>query len=190
MKKWGKNFNESTISMILGAVVVIIIGVIAYSYFRSNQTTLNPGTTSNIATTSGQVGTSLNAVALPVTHTVASGENLWVIAEKYFKSGYNFVDIAAANGLANPSQIDVGQKLTIPKVSVREPLTVTSAQAPTITQSRIEGGTYTVVRGDDLWNIALRAYGDGYRWVDIAKANSLANPGLIFSDNVLTLPRP
>ncbi|PIZ97158.1 MAG: lectin, partial [Candidatus Levybacteria bacterium CG_4_10_14_0_2_um_filter_35_8] len=38
-------------------------------------------------------------------------------------------------------------------------------------------------------NIAVRAYGDGYRWVDIARANGLENPDLIFSGNVLKIPR-
>lgn len=50
------------------------------------------------------------------------------------------------------------------------------------------GGTYTVVRGDNLWNIAVAAYGDGFRWVDIAKANKLANPSIIHAGNVLTIP--
>jgi nucleoid-associated protein YgaU len=45
------------------------------------------------------------------------------------------------------------------------------------------------VKGDSLWKIAVRAYGDGYKWVSIAKANKLVNPNLIHSGNVLTLPR-
>lgn len=50
------------------------------------------------------------------------------------------------------------------------------------------GGTYIVQRGDNLWNIAVAAYGDGYRWVDIAKANNLVNPSIIHAGNVLTIP--
>lgn len=53
----------------------------------------------------------------------------------------------------------------------------------------ITGNSYTVQSGDNLWDIAVRAYGDGYRWVEIAQANNLANPGLIFSGNVFTIPR-
>ena len=49
--------------------------------------------------------------------------------------------------------------------------------------------TYTVKSGDYLWSIAVRAYGDGYQWVKIVKANNLVNPDLIFSGNVLRLPR-
>jgi nucleoid-associated protein YgaU len=55
--------------------------------------------------------------------------------------------------------------------------------------TKISGNTYTVVRGDNLWNIAVRAYGDGFRWVEIAKANKLVNPHLIHAGNKFTLPR-
>jgi len=46
-----------------------------------------------------------------------------------------------------------------------------------------------VVKGDNLWQIALRAYGDGYQWVKIARENKLANPDLIHSGNILKIPR-
>jgi nucleoid-associated protein YgaU len=54
---------------------------------------------------------------------------------------------------------------------------------------KITGGSYTVVEGDNLWDIAVRKYGDGYRWVDIAKANNLPNPDLIYPGSKFTLPR-
>ena len=33
--------------------------------------------------------------------------------------------------------------------------------------------TYTLKEGEGLWDIAVKYYGDGYKWVDIAKANNL-----------------
>ena len=47
----------------------------------------------------------------PVVHRVASGENLTVIAQRY---GSTIGAIVAANGIANPSFLRVGQRLTIP----------------------------------------------------------------------------
>lgn len=48
---------------------------------------------------------------------------------------------------------------------------------------------YTVVAGDHLWKIATSSYNDGYKWTDIARANSLRNPDLIFPNQKLTLPK-
>lgn len=41
-------------------------------------------------------------------------------------------------------------------------------------QSKDQSKTYEVVAGDNLWKIASSYYNDGYRWVDIAKANGIA----------------
>ena len=48
----------------------------------------------------------------PVTHTVRAGENLTKIAQLY---GVSVADLAAANGIQNPSNIKVGQVLLIPQ---------------------------------------------------------------------------
>ena len=119
-----------------------------------------------------------------------AGETLWSIAEKYYRSGYNYTDIVKANQLTNPGNIEVGQKLTIPNVAVKSPLTTGATVTPTVTISKIDGGTYTVIRGDNLWTIAVRAYGDGYRWTGIAQVNKLVHPNVIHTGNVLTIPRP
>lgn len=55
--------------------------------------------------------------------------------------------------------------------------------------TKIVGNTYTVVRGDNLWNISVRAYGTGFKWGEIAKANNLLNPRVIHAGNVLQIPR-
>lgn len=48
---------------------------------------------------------------------------------------------------------------------------------------------YTIQLGDNLWDIAVKEYGDGFNYVDIVNANHLENPSLIFSGNVLIIPR-
>ncbi|MGW0041213.1 LysM peptidoglycan-binding domain-containing protein [Rhodococcus sp. NPDC003348] len=54
------------------------------------------------------------AAPAPRTHTVASGESLWVIAEQYYGDGNQYQRIADANGIANPDLINAGQVLNIP----------------------------------------------------------------------------
>lgn len=50
--------------------------------------------------------------------------------------------------------------------------------------------TYTVVKGDTLWGIARKFYGDGGNYARIAAANSatVKNPNLIYPGQVLTIP--
>lgn len=242
MKDLIKNFklNENTISTILGGVVVLFVGYLIVNYLRSTGSQPSiPVPTANTV--------SEQEISLPTTHTVEAGETLWSISEKYFKSGFNWVDIAAANNLSDAGVIKTGMELTIPNVSARladstlsttapeaTPVsqtatpsatstatispsptvtatstptaiaTATPTQTPTATPSTISapekgdeqaGGdlasatTYTVSRGDNLWKIAERAYGDGSRWVEIATANNLKNPRIIHSGNNLSIPR-
>ena len=166
---------DSFVSMILGLAVVLVIGTLTYNYITKTKVT-TPEEKKK------QEAAALQA-ALPATHTVASGETLWTVAEKYYKSGYNWVSIKEANSLINPDYIEVGQTLTIPNV------------APILPQGQVSSAsveakpaTYTVVKGDDLWHVAERYYADGYKWADIARVNNLASPDLIHPGNILTLP--
>ena len=89
-----------------------------------------------------------------------------------------------ASDLTNANVLLVGQKLTLPKVEIKQPTVTATAAMPSIT-----GGSYEVKEGDSLWEIAVRAYGDGYQWVEIARANDLDNPDIIHPSNNLTIPR-
>ena len=198
LKVWLKRLklHESTISMFFGALVVIVIAVLLYNYFSGTEKqatqkteTTPPEYTLNL---SEEEGGKVIPQGLPVTHTVARGEHLWGISEKYYGNGYNWPDIAQVNNINNPGIIVSGQELTIPKVALRVSSSVVSAQTSPPTQQTISGSSYTVVKGDNLWNIAVRAYQDGYAWPKIYEANIDligSNPGIIEVDMVLTLPR-
>lgn len=94
--------------MILGAIVIVVVGVLVVNYFRDIDTPVEiPASITD---------ESLNDT-LPTTHTVQSGEDLWKISERYYNSGFNWVDIAEANNLASPGNLEVGQELTIPDVN-------------------------------------------------------------------------
>jgi LysM repeat protein len=180
--------HESTISMILGAIVIVVLGVIVANYFRNIERGRLAEGSPTATTQTGQP--KVTPGEGPVTYTVLEGENLWEIAESQYGSGYNWVDIAEENELANPAALAVGQELTIPDVEPKEATVEDYTMEGRIEMDGvISGGTYTVQRGDNLWDIAVRAYGDGYQWVRIAEENELANPDLIHSGNVLSIPR-
>lgn len=76
---------------------------------------------------------------------------------------------------------------------------VTSKPKATVSNSRSAGAspapsagqTYTVVRGDCLWNIAKKFYGNGAKYTVIYNANRGViggNPNLIYPGQVLTIP--
>jgi nucleoid-associated protein YgaU len=49
------------------------------------------------------------------TYTVAKGDSLWRIAEKFYGSGSDFKKIAKANNISDPDHIRPGQELVIPE---------------------------------------------------------------------------
>jgi nucleoid-associated protein YgaU len=167
--------NESTISTVLGAVVVILVGLLIFNYFK--QAAKKEQITPEAAQEENKEGTSKS---LPATHKVVAGEDLWQIAQNYYGSGYNWVDIADTNKLADPNLIYPDQELNIPKVEVRNP-----DQATT----QIKEEVYKVKEGDNLWQIAIATYADGYRWPDIAKVNNLTDPNFIEVGQELKLPK-
>lgn len=162
--------NESSISLVLGIVVVLIAGILISKNIKNN---------------SGSIPQELlnekNSIeSTEKTHKVVKGENLWQISVKYYGDGFKWVDIATENKLANASEIEVGQELIIPDL---EKVT-TADETISITTDK-----YTVEKGDSLWSIAVRSYGDGYQWTKIAKENNLSHPSLIHVGNVIKLPR-
>lgn len=194
--------------MALGLFIIVLVGFLVFNYFKN----LGKGSVSLTAE---------DDISLPTTHIVMEGEDLWSIAEIYYDSGYNWVDIAEANNIQNPNMLESGQEIDIPDVA---PILVgngsqdlaentptptalpNETHLPTIYDNnskniatvkeidtqydqKIVGDTYTVVSGDNLWNIAVRAYGDGFRWKEIAQANNLINPSLIHRGNVFIIPR-
>ena len=48
---------------------------------------------------------------------------------------------------------------------------------------------HAVIKGEHLWELAKKYYDDGYKWVNIAQANKLANPNIIHPGNKLTIPK-
>ena len=73
-----------------------------------------------------------------------------------------------------------------PKIATPQPARQTeNSPAP-----KVENKTYTVVKGDCLWNIAKKFYGNGSQYTKIYNANTdkIKNPNLIYPGQVLTIP--
>ena len=175
-----ENFEtpDSYVSLALGLAVVLVVGMITFNYFKAK---IQPGTTES----EQKAQTTQEVTTLPAKYSVAEGDTLWSIAEKYYKSGYNWVDVQKANDLTNPDLIETGQALIIPDA---KPITVPAGAVSSASTGTTEKKQYTVIRGDDLWSIAIKVYNDGYKWTDIAKANNLTNPDVIHAGNVLMVP--
>jgi len=50
------------------------------------------------------------------------------------------------------------------------------------------GGTYTIRKGDTLWNISQRAYGNGKHWRRLAEANSGLDPRRLRIGQSIAIP--
>lgn len=213
-------FGESYTSLVLGIIAVIVATILLLSFFNTRQSTKPDSDVvptvvdiKDLNITPTQEKAEIKAGS---TYTVAPGDTLWTIAEKAYKSGYNWVDIAKANKLSNADDIKTGDKLVLPAVaaipakpaseakpSAAAKLAATGKpaeegkgtvitgenEAAVSRTERIVTPTYKIVAGDTLWDIAVRTYADGYRWTEIAKANNLSNPDVIHVGNTLKLPQ-
>jgi nucleoid-associated protein YgaU len=151
--------REDVVSMFLGLVVVVAVVGFIVNFIEKRKGNIDiPGVSNdlkieNVDNMDGK-GETIESV------TVMSGDNLWKIATRTYGDGYKWTEIAKANNIKNPNLIEAGQKLILPKVEKTSVDTVVT-----------EKTNYVVVRGDKLWDIAIRFYGDGYKWTKIWQDN-------------------
>ena len=136
------------------------------------------------------------------TITVQRGDTLWDLAERHLGDGHRYTEILALN-LGRP-QGD-GRALTdahwvYPGWQLRLPLDATGIEGESLAAwSGTTNGTYTVERGDTIWDIAGDRLGDPTRYPEIVELNrgvpqpdggALTNPDLIRPGWMLMLPVP
>lgn len=81
--------------------------------------------------------------------------------------------------------VNISFDMEKPKASIEPQRETGASPAPS------EAQTYTVVKGDCLWNIAKKFYGNGSKYSVIYNANRSViggNPNLIYPGQVLTIP--
>lgn len=84
------------------------------------------------------------------------------------------------------------REITVRQVKVNIPkATATVKKEEPRVDNTVQPKTYTVVKGDCLWNIAKKFYGSGAQYTKIYNANKGViggNPNLIYPGQVLTIP--
>ena len=128
--------NESSISMVLGLIVVIIVGTLIVKYLKTDRGTIPQELLSGTNT----IETSTK------THKVAKGENLWNIAVKYYGDGFKWVDIATENKLTNASIIETDQELIIPNIENEKTVDDETQNNVVTTTDSITVATYEVAK--------------------------------------------
>jgi nucleoid-associated protein YgaU len=185
-KKYFKS-TEEMVSMFLGLVIVVVVVGLIFNFFQKRKGDVQVPGVSNFKITE-EIGNKENNQEEQNIYEVAKGDNLWKIAQTKYNDGYAWSKIATANNLKNPSSLEVGQKLILPKVEQKEVITQNkiTKDSNTITA----GSEYKVVRGDNLWKISVRAYSDGYQWTKIYQANKskIRTPGKLEIGMTLTIP--
>jgi nucleoid-associated protein YgaU len=139
-------------------------------------------------------------LALSMSHRVASGETLDVIAKKLYGRSSAASEILAANPGLNPRRMKVGMELTLPRPPTLRGRTLptTAAVAPTTAPSASAARTETaalskehVVRSkESLGSIAKARYGTQNAWRRIYEANrdKLKSPDKLVVGMKLRLP--
>ncbi len=119
-------------------------------------------------------------------YIVQSGDWLSRIATRF---GVPLSAIMAANNIANPSLIFVGQRLVIPGQGSANPTPAPATPAPSTpapaTQPPTSGGIYIVQAGDWLAKIAARF---GVTTQALMAANGITNPNRILVGQQLIIP--
>lgn len=133
------------------------------------------------------------------TYVVKPGDSVSSIARDQLGSMERAEEIVEANKIENPNTIEIGTELVLPEgeIDMTDDVKMVEEKTPSVNgdgamsdkTTAITGDTYTVIKGDHLWDIAVRAYGDGNKYTMIIEANKLRNPDRIEAGTVLKLPR-
>lgn len=137
--------------------------------------------------------------------TVARGDTLWDLAERYLGSGHRYTEIRDLNlgrpqadgrALTDAHWIYPGWHLLLPADAVD--VATRPAQPPASVQgTKLAASDYAVVPGDTLWDISAEQLGDPLRYPEIVELNlgrlqpdggTLHDPNLIRPGWTLRLP--
>ena len=107
LPQWGESYS----GLALGLIVVIVVGILFFTFGRNKRT-------QDISSTQdGPVEKQQGEeTQMAEEYVVKPGDDLWSIAKNVYNDGYKWVEIAKANNLQNPDTILPGSKISIPKI--------------------------------------------------------------------------
>jgi nucleoid-associated protein YgaU len=154
MQDDSKRWDDSLISLGLGALVVVVSGILIYNYFsgqtagflqetqKANSSAAPSAQVAQIPAQTGSAAPSSSAApsktpsattgtaTLPAKHTVAAGESFWKISERYYGTGYEWKRIAEANNMLGKS-LNPGAVIDIPRAELISATSTEKSPAPT-----------------------------------------------------------
>lgn len=185
--------NDRFPNFLLGLTVFVLVILVGSLFFQSKDLSSLKIPHSITKLFGGK--TDLPEESAPKTYMVKAGDTLWSIAEEAYGSGYNAYDLAKLNNIANADALNEGTVLKLPALEPKDPTrgeiaggSYTTKEETPQTQVTKPAQTYKVVAGDTLWSIALRRYGNPYKWAELQAANpTITNPNLIYAGDILNL---
>ena len=131
-----------------------------------------------------------------VTRTLPNGKMLFDTNMKVSLESYTIKEDAKNYGMDVLVTIklkqyrDYATKTCNIQFATSKPKVVVQPTRPPENPPKPANQTYTVVKGDCLWNIAKKFYGNGSKYTVIYNANKdkIKNPNLIYPGQVLTIP--
>jgi len=156
--RWFKS-KDDVVSMFLGLAVVVAVGGFMVNYIEKRKGNVDvPGVQNDLKIEELAQSKERNLASDEV--KVVANDSLWKIAEREYGDGFKWVEIAKLNNLKNPNVIESGQILKLPQIE------------KVVAKTEVkEDREYQVIKGDSLWKIAVREYGDGYQWTKVWQDN-------------------
>lgn len=132
-----------------------------------------------------------------LTRTTPNGQLLFDTSMKVSIEDYtidenasNGLDVSVSANLKQYSSFSTGTK-TVSLAEKNGKIETTAVTKERSAETAPKANTHTVIKGETLWGIAKKYYGDGAKYDRIYNANTdkIKNPNLIYVGQVLTIPQ-